>query len=162
MKKGIITLPNVPYELISKMKNKWFPFCVEQGIAMPTFEFRVRERKFHAGGSIITMESNPITRGQLGAFGPGIEKAWFHFFNPIEWPAPQTPYLHVTLNLRYELKSGGENGVPIVIDGSESIYYGVIEEKWMTAKQVRAAMDPACKTCKPKMTLPAYYKNLFS
>jgi hypothetical protein len=161
MKNPIIKLPNIPYALILKMDKAWLPFCSQWQIPMPLFGFKDIEKK-QGMGCYIKLRTEDIDPNKFGIFLPCIKRAWFYFFGGIDWPAPQSPYLHASLNIRYEVLDGDENGFNYVIDGSSSIYYGVVEEKWMTLKEVAKAMDPACKTCKPKKTLSAYYKTLFA
>jgi hypothetical protein len=156
MKTGIITLPAVPIELIRIMSHAWPAFCKEYDIPCPKVTFIM------GGNGYIGMTSETIPKDKLGILEPCIRKAYFMFFNMPKWPAPQQPYLPATLNIRYELYGGGENGLPYYIEGSDTVYYGVVEEKWFSRPGMQKVIDPECKTCKPKKTLSAYYKQLFS
>jgi|SRR6478609_2478274 len=155
MRTGIITHPKVPHLLIKKMEIAFKQAIIDWKLVTfkdPIFSFKNGTRHDY-----ITMESEPFTPPD--PFDKAMLKAWYIFFNPIKYPATQEPYMWATLNIRYISHGMGENGLDLMLDSSPHIYYGVVEEKWFTRKEVAEILK---KPDANKLSLSQYYKNLYS
>jgi hypothetical protein len=117
------------YDKLDKIKSAFVKFCLLHKIPLSLgLEFRIGKL-----GYIIM--KNPIDSSQMGVFAHTLREAYFHFFNTSRIDF-EDRYMWFTLNIRYVVLNGGENGLNYPVAENENIYYDQQEDRFITVDEI--------------------------
>jgi hypothetical protein len=143
---GYITDPSITNKedlvkkVESEMTSAFVQFAKDKDIPVKNPQIEVSPGR---RGTYVELKSDNID--DLGVFQNCFESAKFNFFSGREIQGSDVdgefmfvPYIWSTLNISYQHKSGGSNGVGYVVEGerhSSDLWYDILEAKFYTANE---------------------------
>ena len=122
----------------------WDDFCKKKGISYGEGKIEVEPGN---RGTYINLKAKPIDPRDMGVFAHALKTAKLSFFGgkkigsaDVEGKFLFQPRIWCTLNISYESKSGGTNGLDYEVDvvngyPNSSIDYHILDKTWYTDKE---------------------------